>query len=729
MCNDVAALAVIGLVPLFVALPQLLGFFHANPMLYDGSLGINLVSAWVPGSPYIDPNVGFTAQALGELAVNLWRQGTIPWWNSYSGVGLPLAAEYQSAVFSPLTLILLFPNGIVWLHLALQVLMGWGFYALSRQLGLGDFSAMIGGILLAECGTSAWFGVMPTSPSVFLPWLLFGIERAIIKTSHGWRQGWRLIALATALILLAGFPETAYICFLFVGVWTIFRLFQIPVNMRFSFGWRVFFGGILGLAISAPQILCFVEFLPLSLIGGHVGTFKHLILGPLAMLPSLLAPYEVGPVFAYQSPEINQQVWDNIGGYVDSLELTIAAYGLWRRGDRFSWMLAVWSLLAISRTFGIQPFAFIWRIVPGISEVMFCRYATPTWEFAILLLATFGVDAMARDAKQKREAVLAAGIVFVVTASALLIFAAKVLPYEHYKNLFDFTLISSLWGVISSALAVVVLVRFTPRWRAYGIGFLLVLDATVMFAIPTLSNPRGGTVDTAAIGYLQNNLGLQRFYTLGSIAPNYGAYFNIASINHNYLPVPKLWGDWVQANLDPAIDPILFTGVSRPDPASPSPAAELQSHLPAYEETGVKYVVAPVGLTVWTGNGPRPPKVYSDSLMDIYQLPAPKPYFQTMREACALTIQSRTDITANCPVTATLVRRELFFPGWEARINGHPTPITEQNGLFQSIALPLGLSHITYAYAPPHIIWAWLLMWLGLVTLVAPLIIRRNKPA
>lgn len=59
----------------------------------------------------------------------------------------------------------------------------------------------------------------------------------------------------------------------------------------------------------------------------------------------------------------------------------------------------------------------------------------------------------------------------------------------------------------------------------------------------------------------------------------------------------------------------------------PNFIAELQSHLPAYEETGVKYVVAPVGLTVWTGNGPRPPKVYSDSLMDIYQLPRPQTLF------------------------------------------------------------------------------------------------------
>ena len=104
------AALIVGL-PLLVALPQLGGLVLADPIHYTPAVSAAYQPGFLRGSPYIDPNSGFTTQALGVRAALEWLQGNVPWWNSYSGVGLPLAAEYQPAAFFPLTFLLLLPLG------------------------------------------------------------------------------------------------------------------------------------------------------------------------------------------------------------------------------------------------------------------------------------------------------------------------------------------------------------------------------------------------------------------------------------------------------------------------------------------------------------------------------------------------------------------------------------------------------------------------------------------
>ena len=99
---DRAPLVAVVLLPLIAALPVLTGFLHGDPLLYVGGLGEDLRRGLIRGWPYIDPNMGFQTQALGHFAATEWLHGRVPWWNPYTGVGLPLAAEYQPAVFFPL---------------------------------------------------------------------------------------------------------------------------------------------------------------------------------------------------------------------------------------------------------------------------------------------------------------------------------------------------------------------------------------------------------------------------------------------------------------------------------------------------------------------------------------------------------------------------------------------------------------------------------------------------
>ena len=105
----------------------------------------------------------------------------IPWWNPYTGIGVPLAGELQpGAFFLPFNLLLLLKEGVLWQRIAMQIIAGLGTYALLRELGLSRLAALLGGGLFSLNGVIAWTpgpaAVYCSSP--FLPWLLWGIERA-----------------------------------------------------------------------------------------------------------------------------------------------------------------------------------------------------------------------------------------------------------------------------------------------------------------------------------------------------------------------------------------------------------------------------------------------------------------------------------------------------------------------------------------------------------------------
>ena len=68
---------------------------------------------------------------------------------------------------------------------------------------------------------------------------------------------------------------------------------------------------------------------------------------------------------------------------------------------------------------------------------------------------------------------------------------------------------------------------------------------------------------------------------------------------------------------------------------------------------------------------------------------------------CRLDARSRDDVAATCSGPDTLVRRELFYPGWQVRVGGRRLPIAAAGQIFQSVRLPAGRSVVTFRYHPP----------------------------
>ncbi|HLI56164.1 MAG TPA: hypothetical protein VKY26_03920, partial [Actinomycetota bacterium] len=359
----------------------------------------------LPGQATIDPNDGYTALALGHLAAEDWLHGHLPYWNPYEGVGTPLAGEMQSAAMFPLVPLLALPQGLLWMHVLLELLAALATWLLLKRLGLAETVATLGGILFAFSGTFAWLSNAAVNPIAFLPWLLLGIE----AVRGGRRGGIVLTASAVALSLYAGFPEVAFLDTLFALGWAAIRLPARGARGRFAA--RSLLGGVLGVALAAPILVAFADYLRVGFTGDHAAGIGSASLEPIAV-SALAVPYLFGPVYAFffQDQRI-AAFWASVGGYLSSTSVVLALSALFSpRRRRLKLYLAVWSLLACLKIYG---FPFVGRaidLIPGIEATAFDRYAIVTVEFAVILLAVLALD----DLNTRQLVIVGAGVAVVL---------------------------------------------------------------------------------------------------------------------------------------------------------------------------------------------------------------------------------------------------------------------------------------------------------------------------
>ena len=912
-----------------------------DPIWFYSGLALNPVPA---GSPFLDPNVGFTSQALGGLAAHDWLHGVVPWWNSYTGVGMPLAGELQpGAFFLPFNLLLLLPEGILWQQISMQIIAGLATYALLRELGLTRLAACMGGAFFSLNGTIAWApgpaAVYCTLP--FLPLLLLGVERAR-KPQQG-AASILIIGIATAGSLLAGFPEPACISALPVLAWGLYRMaFQSDPWMLVR---RAVVGLALGMLVAAPLLIAFVDYMRQSESFGIHNVGEQSI--PAAAFAATLMPYVYGLLGTQFHSIPLALIWDSTGGYTSILLILLAIVGLRSksadRGLRI--LLLAWILVAFGKTFGLQPVMALMNYLPLMKQTNFFRYSTPSWELALIILAAFGLDDFLNHTPGKRWPFLSAvGLLVIAIAVAWPLRAFWERPRAFVPVSFLPLGLSVAWA-LTGLLAVFLLWELLhAERRRVALACLLVFDAALMFMVPQSTSTRGNQIDMPAVRFLRDHQDLSRVYTMGPMRPNYGAYFQVASINHNVEPVPKLWANYVESNLLPGFSSVDLSETFWPGVMPDGEGQKaLSQYLPNYLNLGVRYIVANAGqspvpaiflpaantvhpaesgrrsvpsrwralsavlqqchaiadnqskpaserfiaktllkvgdsiaghslagiekrdksievmsassvslqssqsaklsvlapspilpgypitsvgilidgsnrtadgdlaveicsgttcrsghrqlaesventvfqipldspliapggallrLTFVHKDGLRPVslalvpaastaalqmegpngaisdhvlqlafqygaalsgmrKSYSDSLLDIWELPSPAPYFQVIQGGpCTLSAMRRENLTAECVAPASLLRRELYMPGWRVTVNGASPAAVRQESIFQSAALPAGHTQVQYQFIPPYVEFGWTGATVGMAGLIWQIILIARR--
>ncbi len=171
-----------------------------------------------------------------DFAWNILKSGNLPLWNPMLGMGAPLIANYQSAIFYPpnwLLFLLDAVGGTGWLAWGQGLLVvlhliwaGIGMARLAQQLGQSRLAQIIVGLAFSLCGymvARAGFLTI-NAAAAWLPWLVLfssGLVRnrfpSEVSTSRN--RSLILIAISTVFLLLAGHAQTAWYTLLFILIW------------------------------------------------------------------------------------------------------------------------------------------------------------------------------------------------------------------------------------------------------------------------------------------------------------------------------------------------------------------------------------------------------------------------------------------------------------------------------------------------------------------------------
>jgi hypothetical protein len=696
---NVVPLALVVLAVLVGNAVYLLGRGSSDPIAWTASIA-HSTCGFICGRPSVDANVGNITQPLGHLAAMDVLHGHFPWWNPFEGLGQPLAGEMQSAALFPLTLLLAFPTGLLWFHVILEVTAGVSTYFLLRRLSLPTTVCVVGGVLFAVNGTFAWLANSVVNPLAFLPLLLLGIEVLLSHAGSPTKKGWYLVAIALALSLYSGFPEVAYFNALFALVWAGARLFSISPPYRLRALRRLAVASVTGVALAAPILVPFVDFLKVSYSGGHTAAIDGSWALSFRAIPMLFDPYIYGSI--YQNAHVSVE-WGEVGGYFGASVVALAVVGVWGprlRGLRLA--LVAWIVVALAGAFNLLGVRKAWNVLPFVTSASLPRYIMPSCELAVMVLMVLGLADLAdKSARATRRLVVSTVIVLLVVVLGLIL--GRPLSDHLILHGTGRLLFALAAGLPLIALALVLASRLlsSASTRVTAVSVVVVAESLLLFIVPTLAAPTHVTVDTAPLHFLQTHQGEDRFVDLSVLYPNWGSEFSLNSLNAIDLPFPETFKDLIQRELYPGLRPRnAFTRdritqvVAQED--------ELAAHLRSYEDASVKYLLAPRSLVLTSqlrSLGVR--AVFHDEATTIYEIPRARPFFSTP-SPCRVSSTNFDVARLSCSRATTLLRTELSMSGWHASVNGRSADITTIDGVYQEVDVPEGSSTVVFSFAPPN---------------------------
>lgn len=364
-------------------------------------------------------------------AARMWREGWLPLWNPHQGMGYPLYANSQSAIFYP-------PNALfAWLDVkAFGWLAAWHlwwagmgvWWLLRRQVGIGFAPALIGAIAFAFSLWMVAWQYLPTVPTTasWLPWVLLAVSAWYHHPDVRRATWW---GTAMGMCLLAGHLQIAFYVILasillvaYLGVARFAsRQTSDARNSLWTYTATLILAFAIALSLSAPQVLPAVEMSRYShrhapaTMEGYSAYVNSAM--PFANLITLFLPDFFGHpgVARTDTPDVST-FWGK-GNYAEFAcfmgipVLLMALLGAFAQRSVWRGYALLLAVLAMLLALGTPLNALLYFGVPGFSGTGSPARVLVLWAFSTALLAGLGAE---RLVEATRKQWLAAIIVLVL---------------------------------------------------------------------------------------------------------------------------------------------------------------------------------------------------------------------------------------------------------------------------------------------------------------------------
>lgn len=219
-----------------------------------------------------------------EFAWGTILEGGLPLWNPWVGMGAPLAANYQTALFYPPYwgyLVFFILGGVRLMAWSMTIMVvlhliwaGIGTVKLLDDLEIGYLGQVVGGLAFSLSGylvSRAGF-LSINAATAWIPWILLFSKSITTKE----RKFFWLTGLVIGFQLLAGHAQTAWYTALLAGLWITFWAINTGDRKHkvrnIVLAWSKFIGaGLLGITLSAIQLIPTWEYLAQSQRVGEFG--------------------------------------------------------------------------------------------------------------------------------------------------------------------------------------------------------------------------------------------------------------------------------------------------------------------------------------------------------------------------------------------------------------------------------------------------------------------------
>ncbi|HXF69241.1 MAG TPA: YfhO family protein [Thermoflexus sp.] len=641
------------------------------------------------------------------------RQGRFPLWNPRLLGGDPIFAEAQFGLLNPLNapLFALDPlpvEAVLWRAMLPALWAGLGMLHLlsrSRWIRTSPPAALVGSLAYMF---SAPFVTHLGHPHIsdgmaWFPWALWGLEQAMRPGA-----GARLVrgGVPVALMALSGHGQVVSYALVGIGL----GILLLPGRGSLPRRWLRGIGAVaLGLALAAPMGIPALERLPMTeravvppeLRRGYELTLEDLL--------DLISPFVHGRNASEWWPQGRGRVETP---YIGVVALGLAVLGAFQppRG-RAGGLLLAFGLFGLGLGLGrASPLYQAFSLLSIFDLAWKTARAVFLLSFALAVLAAWGLEHGRRRWNPWVAFVLLAGI------GGVILLVLRVVPAGLPRERAVFGLgLASIW-----TLGLLGALRVSSRWGRWIPLALLLGEHLVVGSTAEIDrrSPLEGFVHPEALAFLRRDPG----------------WFRV-DVD------PAAWGLWPPNALQVAgFDTPLGSGNPLSLRAFPSLYWMIPHRTaPAYRMLGVKYIVVPKGqppggegiwpvftddpqvdLHLHTGALPRAWLVYQTEAVTTQTEALPRilaPDFAPERVAVVeggpllngegkgrielLRVEpNRLEFRVETDAPALLALSEVFYPGWQARLDGHLVPIHRINFTFRGVVIPPGTHHLVMVFRP-----------------------------